>query len=143
MSHTQTANHDPGNRAQDARKFSEVTRATCAERHTSARARTVRCTPSDQTASGSRWRGDCQNGQAESHTMSQKTVQLVIGRLLTDEELRSHFVNRPLETLTKLQQQGFELTRDEIDAIVESDPEIWPSMAARIHPRLQRCSLRY
>ena len=74
--------------------------------------------------------------------MSQKTVQLVIGRLLTDEELRIRFVERPLETLTELKDQGFELTRDEIEAIVQSDPEIWPSMARRIHPRLQRCSLR-
>ena len=73
--------------------------------------------------------------------MSQKTVQLVIGRLLTDEELRIRFVERPLETLTELKEQGFELTRDEIDAIVQSDPEVWPSMARRIHPRLQRCSL--
>ncbi len=74
--------------------------------------------------------------------MSQKTVQLVLGRLLTDEELRSHFVDKPFETLTELKEQGFELTRDEIDAIVESDPGIWPLMATRIHPRLQRCSLR-
>lgn len=74
--------------------------------------------------------------------MSQKTVQLVIGRLLTDEELRSRFVERPLETLTHLKEQGFELTRDEIEALVQSDPELWPSMARRLHPRLQRCRLR-
>jgi len=74
--------------------------------------------------------------------MSQKTVQLVIGRLLTDEELRARFVERPLDTLTELKEQGFELTRDEIEALVQSDPEVWPSMATRIHPRLQRCSLR-
>jgi len=74
--------------------------------------------------------------------MSQKTVQLVIGRLLTDEELRARFVERPLETLTELKEQGFELTGDEIEAIVQSDPQVWPSMAKRIHPRLQRCSLR-
>jgi hypothetical protein len=73
--------------------------------------------------------------------MSQKTVQLVIGRVLTDEELRARFVERPLETLTELTEQGFELTRDEIAALVQSDPDVWPSMASRIHPRLQRCSL--
>jgi hypothetical protein len=74
--------------------------------------------------------------------MSQKTVQLVIGRLVTDEELRVRFVERPLETLTELREQGFELTGDEIDALVRIDPDVWPSMARRIHPRLQRCSLR-
>ena len=74
--------------------------------------------------------------------MSQKTVQLVIGRLLTDEDLRLRFVERSLETLTELLAQGYELSIDEIDARVRSDPDVWPSMANRIHPRLQRCSLR-
>jgi hypothetical protein len=73
--------------------------------------------------------------------MSQKTVQLVIGRLLTDEELRARFVEWPLETLTELKEQGFELTRDEIAALAQSDPDVWSSMARRIHPSLQRCSL--
>ena len=74
--------------------------------------------------------------------MSQKTVQLVIGWLLTDEDLRLRFAERPLETLTEVREQGYELTGDEIDALVRSDPGVWPSMARRIHPRLQRCSLR-
>lgn len=74
--------------------------------------------------------------------MSQKTVQLIIGRLLTDEDLRARFVERPLETLTELREQGFELTEDEIDALARSDAKAWPSMARRIHPRLQSCSLR-
>jgi hypothetical protein len=74
--------------------------------------------------------------------MSQKTVQLVIGRLLTDEDLRVRFVERPLETLTELREQGFELTRDEIEALARSDADMWPAMARRIDPRLQGCSLR-
>ena len=75
--------------------------------------------------------------------MSQKTVQLVMGRLLTDEDLRLRFVERPRETLVDLRDQGYELTADEIDALVRSDPGAWPSMARRFHPRLQRCSLRH
>ena len=74
--------------------------------------------------------------------MSQKTVQLVMGRLLTDEDLRLRFVERPRETLVELRDQGYELTGDEIEALVRSDPGVWPSMVRRIHPRLQRCSLR-
>jgi hypothetical protein len=74
--------------------------------------------------------------------MSQKTVQLVIGRLLTDEDLRLQFVERPRDTLLDLREQGFELSVDEIDALARSDPKMWPAMAKRLHPRLQRCSLR-
>jgi hypothetical protein len=73
--------------------------------------------------------------------MSQKTVQLLIGRIVTDEELRLRFVRQPLETLTDLREQGFELTASEIEALVETDRRFWNSAAARIHPRLQRCSL--
>jgi hypothetical protein len=73
--------------------------------------------------------------------MSQKTVQLLIGRLLTDEELRDRFVRQPLDTLIALRDQGFELTRSEIDALVQTESRWWDSAAERIHPRLQRCSL--
>jgi hypothetical protein len=73
--------------------------------------------------------------------MSQKTVQLLIGRIVTDEDLRLQFVRQPLETLTALREQGFELTASEIDALVETVRQLWNSAASRIHPRLQRCSL--
>ena len=65
----------------------------------------------------------------------------MMGRLLTDEDLRRRFVERSFETLVELQEQGYDLSADEIDALVRSDPGMWPSMARRIHPRLQRCSL--
>ena len=74
--------------------------------------------------------------------MSQKTVQHVIGWLLTDEDLRRRFVERPRETLTDLRDQGYDLSLDEVDALVRSDPAVWPAMARKIHPRLQRCRLR-
>jgi hypothetical protein len=74
--------------------------------------------------------------------MSQKTVQFVIGWLLTDEDLRRRFVERPRETLTEIREQGYELTLDEVDALARSVPGAWPSMARYIHPRLQRCRLQ-
>ena len=74
--------------------------------------------------------------------MSQRTVQFVIGWLLTDEELRRRFVERPRETLVEVRDQGYELSMDELDALARSDPNSWPSMARRIHPRLQRCPLK-
>jgi hypothetical protein len=73
--------------------------------------------------------------------MSHKTVQLVIGRLLTDEDLRTQFVTRPRQTLAEMRDQGYELTRDEIEALAQTDADSWRAMAGRIHPRLQRCKL--
>jgi hypothetical protein len=73
--------------------------------------------------------------------MSQKTVQSLIGQIVTDEELRARFVMQPLETLTALREQGFDLTTSEIEALVDTDRQLWKSAAARIHPRLQRCRL--
>ena len=74
--------------------------------------------------------------------MSQKTVQVVIARLLTDEDIRVQFLGDPFGTLTAFVDQGFELTRDEIDALIETDRTLWSDAAGRIHPRLQRCSFR-
>ena len=84
------------------------------------------------------WRADC----LSMRRMSQKTVQFVIGWLLTDEDLRRRFVERPRETLDEVREKGYELTEQELDALARSDPTAWPSMARHIHPRLQRCSLR-
>lgn len=74
--------------------------------------------------------------------MSQRTVELVIGRLLTDEELRLRFAHDPIATLADFCERGFELTRGEIDALLQIDASVWTQTAERIHPRLQRSSLR-
>ncbi len=74
--------------------------------------------------------------------MSQKTVQLVIARLVTDEDTRDRFLGDPLGTLTKFREQGFDLTSDEVDALIQTDRTLWADAAGRIHPRLQRCSIR-
>lgn len=74
--------------------------------------------------------------------MSQKNVQLVIGRLLTDEELRSAFAHAPYETLAALSERGWELTPGEIDALLETDRGLWTAVAHRLPSRLQRCSIR-
>ena len=74
--------------------------------------------------------------------MSQKTVQLIIGRLATDEEYRIRFLDDPRAFLLALREQGVELTRGEIDALVRTDAALWPEIAERIDPDLQKSSLR-
>jgi hypothetical protein len=73
--------------------------------------------------------------------MSQRTVQMLIGQIVTDEELRRRFVREPREVLMALSEQGVDLTTGEIEALVRTDRRLWNAAARRLHPRLQRCSL--
>ena len=74
--------------------------------------------------------------------MSHRNVEIIIGRLLTDEDLRRRFTREPVETLDAFCQQGWELSRGEIDALLSQDVSMWSEMARRIPSKLQRCSLR-
>jgi hypothetical protein len=74
--------------------------------------------------------------------MSQRTVERVVGRLITDEEFRVQFTRRPQQTLAVLVEQGWELTAIEVDALVQTDTKLWSDSARRINPRLQRSSLK-
>ena len=74
--------------------------------------------------------------------MAYKTVQFIIGRILTDEELREKFLVSPADTLTSLRDDlGFDLTNTEIDAIAKTDPQLWESGPDWVDARLQRCPL--
>jgi hypothetical protein len=73
--------------------------------------------------------------------MSQRTVQLIIGQILTDEEFRSSFLDQPTATLTALRDRGLELTNVEIDALAQTDRRFWAVGAEWIDTRLQRCRL--
>ena len=74
--------------------------------------------------------------------MALKTVQLIVGRLVTDEEYRLTFLRDPIGTLTMLRNQGVELTSGEIAALIRTDHTLWTDAAQRIDPHLQRSSLR-
>ena len=78
---------------------------------------------------------------ATRRNMSHKTVQLVIGWLLTDEDLRQRFTELPRQTLQTLCDQGYELTPEECEAILRCDPTFWASGAKRIDRRLRRAIL--
>ena len=73
--------------------------------------------------------------------MAQRTVQLIIGQILTDEEVRSDFLEGPIETLRSLRERGVELTNVEIDALVQTDRRLWLIGAEWVDARLQRCRL--
>ena len=74
--------------------------------------------------------------------MSQKNVETVIGRLVTDEALRARFWDDPRSTLTHLQEAGLDLTTGELEALRRTPIALWDFVAKCVHPRLQKIALR-
>jgi hypothetical protein len=74
--------------------------------------------------------------------MSQKCVEVVIGRLATDEALRARFSADPSSTLEHLRENGFDLTPGEVQALRETPAALWELVASGIHPRLQKIALK-
>ena len=74
--------------------------------------------------------------------MSQKCVEVIFGKLATDEELRCRFRADPLGTLKQLAERGFELTRAECEALAATKADLFTRLSEAIDPRLQKASLR-
>jgi hypothetical protein len=74
--------------------------------------------------------------------MSQKSVEIVIGRLITDEVLRARFFADPAGTLRSLHEGGHDLNPTEIAALLEMPLESWTAVASWVHPRLQKIALK-
>jgi hypothetical protein len=74
--------------------------------------------------------------------MSQRNVELFIGRLLTDSELRRRFMVEPRFVIDEFCEQGWELSRGEVVALHEMDVKLWFLAEAGLPSRLQRCSSR-
>jgi hypothetical protein len=73
--------------------------------------------------------------------MSQKCVEIVIGRLATDEEARRRLRRSPERWLEELRAAGMQLTAVEAAALAGLDPAACERFARTIDPRLQRASL--
>jgi hypothetical protein len=105
--------------------------------------RTVYIVP---VSTGRRQPAPAGTGQLDSRqegrvVMAYKTVQFIIGQILTDEELRAKFLDQPSETLASLRDNGFDLTKSEIDALLLTDPRLWRAGPRWVDSRLQRCRL--
>jgi len=73
--------------------------------------------------------------------VAQRIIEMLIGRLVTDEQFRRDFLSDPETTLFALCDQGLELSRTEIAALVNSDPAMWARIADGIDPRLLKAML--
>ena len=74
--------------------------------------------------------------------MAQRIIEMLIGRLVTDEQFRCEFLADPETTLLALCDRGLELSKTEIAALVSTDSALWARTAEGIDPRLQKVSLR-
>jgi hypothetical protein len=79
---------------------------------------------------------------AEEQRMSQRTVEAVIGRLVTDEEFRRRFQESPAALLDELIAGGLPLTPVEQRALLRIDAAACEQFADRVDPRLQKICLR-
>ena len=73
--------------------------------------------------------------------MAQRHVETLIGRLITDEELRAAFLQNPEAVLREQRECGFELSATELAALLATDRGMWQHAAELLDPRLQKASL--
>jgi predicted DNA-binding protein (UPF0278 family) len=82
------------------------------------------------------------SGAARENTNVQRSVEVLVGRLITDEEFRNAFRRDPRGTLKSASEWGLELTASELQALVAADHRMWDRFAEEIDARLQKASLR-
>lgn len=73
--------------------------------------------------------------------MSQRNVETLIGRMLTDEELRDRFLHDARATLDSMVAAGLELTTLEVEALVATDRNVWQVASTALDPRIVKASL--
>lgn len=74
--------------------------------------------------------------------MSQRNVERVIGRLVTDEQFRRRFESNPVQALQEVAAAGAELTDVEMRALAGLDARMVTRFADAIDPRLQKICCR-
>jgi hypothetical protein len=74
--------------------------------------------------------------------VSQRAIEIIVGRLVTDEAFRKAFERNPRHTLEQLVAQGVSLTETEIDALIGTRATLWAEMGDQIDPHLQKADLR-
>lgn len=72
--------------------------------------------------------------------MAQRSIEILIGRLVTDEAFRSAFRRNAGTTLTGFIESGYEVTPVEIAALCATPADVWERVAEGIDPRLQKAS---
>jgi hypothetical protein len=73
--------------------------------------------------------------------MSHRGVEIVLGRLATDEAMRRRFRQSPAQALRELLAMGIELSPVELAALESLDPSAIQHFAQSLDPRLVKAAL--
>lgn len=76
--------------------------------------------------------GECASAGCIKESVSQRGVQLLIGRLVTDGAFRRRVERGGSRYLAGLRGSGIDLSRTEIAALIEMDPRVWSNVAKQI-----------
>ena len=71
-----------------------------------------------------------------------RSIEIVIGRLVTDEDFRSAFRRDARAALANASTWGLELSVSEVVALLDTDRTLWDRVAEEVDARLQKASLR-
>jgi hypothetical protein len=74
--------------------------------------------------------------------MAQRSIEVLIGRLVTDEAFRIAFLQNRVDTLRGFIESGHELTDLELAAVSQTRTDLWILVADQIDPRLQKASFQ-
>jgi hypothetical protein len=73
--------------------------------------------------------------------VAQRSIEIFVGRLLTDEAFRNAFLKNHLTVVEAFSEMGHELTSLEIAALMATPQRLWSEFARQIDPRLQKANL--
>lgn len=74
--------------------------------------------------------------------MAQRSIEVFIGRLITDECFRGAFLEDAAGAIRVFVDTGHELTPVEIAALLATGSDFWERVADQVDPRLQKASFQ-
>jgi hypothetical protein len=70
----------------------------------------------------------------------QRSIEILVGRLATDETFRRAFRRDARRTLEEASEWGLPLTPTELTALLSTDPSLWDRIAEELDGRLRKAS---
>jgi hypothetical protein len=72
--------------------------------------------------------------------VAQRSIEILIGRLITDEAFRAAFLADPGRLLTTFAETGYELTAVERAAVIATRVDLWIELSRLLDSRLQKAA---